>query len=136
MAGKLIHVGHYLGPNGRLVALYLRQEGNRFRWYEERGGEEVALDLSAETATEAIRLAAERFVDDDWRPLECGMRFNQSERDEHGSNALFHQMVASYSSSHIEGNYFDEDTGHDCTVDQASEEALALWKRLQSEGRL
>ncbi len=137
MANKLIHVARYQGPDGHPVYLFLRRVGDTYRWFQEsRSGKELPLELEASQISEALRLAAERFVDEDYLPLECGFRFDQAQRDEHGINALFHQMVASYSSNHIEGNYFDVELGHECKVENASEDALALWKKLEVEGRL
>ena len=135
MGSNLIHLAHYQGPHGHKVLLLLRKEEERFRWYQQGGNGEQPLGLEGATAEEAILKASERFRNEGFRPVECGIRFSAVERDEHGMNALYCQMVASYSSGHIDGVYFDEQVGHDCYVQQASEEALQLWKELEKNQR-
>jgi hypothetical protein len=76
---------------------------------------EVPLDICTSRIEEAIRLAAQRFANEEFRSLECGIRFSQSERDEDGIN---------------------EGCGHVCRAGHASDEALALWRKLDKEGRL
>jgi len=66
--------------------------------------------------------------------VNCGFRYTLPERDEHGYNALFHQMAASYATSN--GVYFDEESGNNCFVNFASEEAKNLLKVLQTSKRL
>lgn len=57
------------------------------------------------------------------------MRYSLPVRDEVGTNAFFWQMAKSYASSN--GHYFDEEAGHMCYVDFASEEALEIWRRCE-----
>ena len=66
--------------------------------------------------------------------MHCGFRYTLPERDEHGLNALFNQMVASYSSSN--GVYFEQELGHPCIVQNASIQARLLWKKLKQANRL
>jgi hypothetical protein len=126
---KLIHAALILGEDGRKRHLFLRQlEARRFVWFEELpGGEEKETDLATETIEEALRLSARRWKERSYRNINCGFRYNLPERDEHGINALFHQMAASYNS--MNGVYYDDELGNNCFVQSASEEALALWKR-------
>lgn len=92
-----------------------------YAWITE-SGEEVG--LSAPHIEEAIRIARR---EEGFQPLNCGFRFTLPERDEHGENALFHQMGASHEA--FNGIYFDQDLGHNCIVREASQEALSLWKK-------
>lgn len=133
---KLIHVAQILARDGQKHFLFLRKKDARqFVWYEElRGGTESETDVLADNIQEALRLAARKWKTDGFRTVICGFRYTLPERDEHGINALFHQMVASYSS--MNGIYYDEELGNNCFVQNASIEARQLWQRLQSQGRL
>lgn len=113
----------------------LRKKGpNDFVWYQENGdGVENETPISAPTIEEAIRLANKQWKNSRFEPFNCGFRYTLPERDEHGSNALFSQMMASYSSSN--GVYFDDELGHNCFVQAASEEARNFWKKLKQQGR-
>lgn len=131
MSVKLIHVGKITPNGGGVKYLYLRQKDpKKFTWYEE----EVETPISAPTVEEAIRQAHLHWKRNSFRTLICGFQYTLPERDEHGVNAYFHQMVASYST--VNGVYVDEDRGHMCRVDNASQEALRLWKQLEKENRL
>ena len=132
---KIIHVGKRSLQGGMITYLLLREEPEGFTWYEEKKpGEEEKTGLTAKTSEEALRLAHRQWKNDFFKTLACGWRYTLPERDEHGYNALFHQMVASYNASN--GIYFDSELGHTCFVDFASTEARDLWKRLASEKRL
>ena len=114
----------------------LRKKGpHEFVWYRENGdGQEQETPLIATTIEEAIRLANVKWKREHFLPLNCGFRYTLPERDEHGNNALFSQMMASYSSS--SGIYFDEELGHNCLVQAASDEARSFWNKLKQEGRV
>lgn len=129
-AKGVMHAGKYLGTDGVIKYLFLRQIApHKFSWFvEESDGKEVELNLSGPTILEAIRLAARDWKEREFTTLGCGFRYLLPERDEHGINALFHQMAASYSS--MNGIYFDEQVGNNCFVQFASIEALNVWKRL------
>lgn len=135
-AGKLIHVATHFKTGRGWVLLYLRKTADQgYSWYEDAGnGDEAATDVSAETPEEALRLANRRWKDMAFRTIRCGYRFTLPERDEIGSNALFHQMVASYST--MNGVYFDEELGHQCIVKEISQEAFDLYKLLSAASRL
>lgn len=135
-AAKLIHIARILAPTPDKCSLLLRQnETYRFTWYEEQSDQtERETDVSANTIEEALRLAARRWKNDAFRTIICGFRYNLPERDEHGINALFHQMAASYSS--MNGVYYDDELGNNCFVQNASIEALRIWQRLKNQGRL
>ena len=121
MERKIIHAGCF--EDGTYVLL--RQEApDSFKWWTL---DETDTGVSASTVEEAIRLANKAWKG--FRTVICGFRYTLPERDEHGMNALFHQMVASYSTPN--GVYLDEDLGHMCHVQFASQEALNLWKKLK-----
>lgn len=134
--GKLIHLAQVILPKkGSCLLLLRREDPVRYEWYEEyENGKERKTSIFAPTAEEAIRQAYLNWQDHIFRTINCGFRYTLPERDEHGNNALFHQMVASYSS--MNGIYFDEDVGHNCFVNFASDEAKKLWKELQAQKRL
>lgn len=134
--GKLIHVAVKNSRQAVGSYFFLRQIGpHEFLWMDEQAdGSEVATDISADSCEEAIRLANQKLKMAGFRMLNCGFRYTLPERDEHGINALFHQMIASYSSSN--GTYFDGDLGNNCFINFASREARDLWKRLQREEKL
>lgn len=129
---KIIHIAR-IQPRGRdLVYLLLRktEESVCFSWFEENCNQsegEIETGIFATTIEEAIRLARSRWHSLAFRTVMCGFRYTLPERDEHGLNALFYQMSASYASSN--GQYFDEELGHLCIVQNASQEALNLNRR-------
>lgn len=133
---KLIHVGRMLQPGGNTHYLLLRQKApHEFVWYEmNSNGNESETAVSANTVEEAIRLANRTWKESSFRPLMCGFRYTLPERDEHGINALFHQMVSSYNS--MNGIYFDEESGHSCFVQNASQEAREFWQKLKKENKI
>lgn len=133
---KLIHVAKlYRGRGGPQYAM-LRQMNGQLRWHLEQGDSEEATDLSAESVDEALRLAQRRWRNEQFTPLHCGFRYDTTVRDEHGINAQFWEMVASYGAANIDGSYYDEEAGHRCYVGFASDEARQLWHRLRSQNRL
>lgn len=128
---KLIHVARiHLQSKGKLY-LFLRQlECYRYVWFcEEKPAIEIETAIWGGTTEEAMHAGYRAWQDERIFPLNCGFRYTLPERDEVGTNALFHQMVASYSSS--SGVYFDEELSSNCIVQFASIEARDLWKRLQ-----
>lgn len=133
--GKLIHVATYFQKGGWIL-VYLRKTADQgYAWFAEiTAGQESGTPVGGSTPEEALRLAHREWVDSSFRTIRCGYRFTLPERDEIGSNALFHQMIASYSSSN--GVYFDEELGHQCIVKEISQEAYDLWKKLAAESRL
>ena len=134
---KLIHLGRILDNKGNPNYLFLRQKAHDlFTWHQEANANNLEIEtaISGSTIEEALRLARKHWQFDSFRTVLCGFRYNLPERDEHGNNALFHQMAASYASSN--GVYFDEDLGHNCLVNFASREAQDIWNKLKQEGRL
>jgi hypothetical protein len=133
---KLIHLAQVILPKkGPRLLLLRKKDDVHYVWYEETAtGDEKETSIFAPTAEEAIRQAYLTWKDSIFRTINCGFRYSLPERDEHGNNALFHQMVASYAS--MNGVYFDEDVGHNCFVNFASDEAKKLWKDLQGQKRL
>lgn len=131
---KLIHVARTFTEQGYRY-LFLRKLAHAFAWFQEVDeNNERQTEIEAPTIEEALRLAVKKWKLDSFRYVICGFRYTLPERDEHGINALFHQMVASYSSSN--GIYYDEELGNNCTVQNASQEAYHLWQRLRQQQRL
>lgn len=133
---KLIHVALiYKNPKGKYFLYLRRKETNQLVWFEENSNnEEIETEVSAYSTEEAIRLARNHWKNQAFRTLICGFRYTLPERDEHGMNALFFQMAASYNSSN--GIYFDEDLGHNCFVQAASTEARNLLKTLTLQKKI
>lgn len=128
--GRLIHAAQILLKDQGLKYLFLRQVSpNQFAWFlEQRPGQESDTPISADQVEIAIHLARQQWNQDSFRLVGCGFRYSLPERDEHGQNALFYQMAASYSNP--TGVYYDETLGHNCIVQFASAEARALLERL------
>jgi hypothetical protein len=134
--GKLIHLARISDPKQGVIYVLLREsDPGRFVWFKEYpAGQESETSIFASIPQEAIRQARTTWTSQFFDTVKCGFRYLLPERDEHGYNALFHQMVASYSA--INGVYFDEEFGCNCIVHFASAEARSLWRRLQSNGQL
>jgi hypothetical protein len=128
---KLVHVARIQAQNQGIIYLFLRQiEPYRYIWFrEEQPGKEIETSIWGGTAEDAILAANQAWKIDDIRTVHCGFRYTLPERDEVGTNALFHQMISSYSS--MNGVYFDDELGANCTVQFASNEARDIWKRLR-----
>jgi len=126
MSHEIIHVAKI--TKGRdTQTLFLKKTGpETYQWFQEQESTEV----KGITPEEAIRLAKRHWSFDPLRFLNCGKRFTLPERDEHGGNALFHQMAASYRT--FNGIYYDEELGHSCQVKEASQEALELFAKLEN----
>jgi hypothetical protein len=135
--GKLIHVASIYSDEGVHTLLFLRkQDEERYRWTIEVNGHEELTDIEGPNPTEAIRLAARRYAHNTFEAMICGFRYDYEDRDEHGINALFHEMATSYGNATIDGRYQDKELNHQFFVDFAPDEALKLWHKLQSEGRM
>ena len=133
--GQLIHIARIF-IKGQWNYLFLRKTSNsHFSWYEEiESKDENETPVSGQTVEEAMRLAPRQWKNDSFTFLNCGFRYTLPERDEHGINALFHQMAASYSTGN--GVYYDEELGNNCFVQNASEMAIKLWQRLKVQNRI
>jgi len=133
---RLIHVGIIEEKKGKLKYLFLREiNPNLFQWSKNDVSKlEIETDVFGITIEEAISKANSSFKDQSFRSLNCGFRYTLPERDEHGINAYFFQMNASYASSN--GVYFDEILGNNCFVQFASIDALKLRDLLKQENRL
>ena len=120
MNNDLIHIArHQAGRD--LIYLYLKKTGSEtYQWFEG----DTATEVKGITPEEAMRLAKRHWKSDSFHFVNCGFRYTLPERDEHGGNALFHQMVASYGA--FNGIYYDEELGHSCVVKNASDEAKHL----------
>ena len=133
---KLIHVACILVQNQGRIYLFLRQiEPYRYIWFrEDQAGTETETAIWGGTTEDAILAAYKAWNSNEIRTLNCGFRYTLPERDEVGTNALFHQMISSYSSG--TGVYFDEELGSNCIVQNASIEARKFWKRLQETSQI
>lgn len=135
---KLMHVAFILRPRAGKSTLFLRKEmEQKYTWFEEsvaQPGKETAIAITAQTTEECMRIAHRELRDFSFATLKCGFRYSLPERDEHGSNALFWQMAASYSSPG--GVYFDEEVGHNCFVQNSSLQALKLWRELKEQQKI
>lgn len=132
---KAIHAAR-AQPRGQGTIYLLLKEAAPYHyvWFIEKEEEEIETAISAPTIDDALKFARQFWKQDSFRTLICGFRYTLPERDEHGCNAFFHQMISSYSNS---GKvYFDDDLGSNCFVANASTEALAFWRYLQNLGRL
>ncbi len=129
---KIIHIARIIADGGRVRFIFLRKrEPAGFEWFEEVAlGKENPTGVVGNTIEETIRLGVRQWRQRAYRNINCGFRYTLPERDEHGTNALFHQMAASQSS--MNGVYYDEELGNNCFVQNASQEALDLWKRLKT----
>lgn len=127
-----IHAASMFVQNEGIHYVFLRKlESYRYIWFRETAfGVETETPIWGGSAEEAILSAYRTWKNEGIRFLHCGFRYTLPERDEVGTNALFHQMAASYSSSN--GIYFDEEVSSNCIVQFASTEARDLWKRLQN----
>lgn len=136
MTSRLIHIANIQVPKqGKALLLLRERTPHDYSWYlETPSNEEVDTGIRGDTIEEAMRKAHRHWRLDSFKTVICGFRYTLPERDEHGMNALFHQMVSSYST--MTGVYFDEDLGHNCFVQNASDEALGVWKRLKDEKRI
>lgn len=135
--GRLIHVAKCFPPYKGWRFLFLREQkdSEEFRWFIESNPEtEEPTQIAASSVEEALRLAHVYWRDQQFRCIRCGYRFTLPERDEIGTNALFHQMVRSYQS--FNGLYVDEELGHPCIVREISQEAHRLWRSLEAQNRL
>ena len=120
-----IHVA-CIQKGGKQTYLFLQRKADEFVWYENS----QITEHKAKTVEEAIRLIwkLRKKPGISFRMLNCGRLYTLPERDEHGTPALFHQMVASYKTP--TGTYYNEQLGHDCIVEHPSDEALRLLKKL------
>lgn len=127
---KLIHVAKIF-KNGKHTLLFLRKvSNNEYRWFQDK----ESTPVYAETIEEALRLAPKHWNNDSYRTIICGFRYTLPERDEHGINALFHQMAASIVTPN--GIYFDEELGNNCFVQNYSLEARELFFAVRARGEL
>lgn len=131
---NLIHIGCIFKKGGNRYLFLRKLDPHTFSWFEFENGEEVETPIRGIHIEEALQLANKHWKNEYFRTLICGFRYTLPERDEHGINALFHQMVASYSS--LNGVYFDEEIGCNCFVQNASEEAKNLWKQLKANEKV
>lgn len=133
---KLIHVAFIEMPKKGKSTLFLRKiSDQQYDWFEEKSdGTEENMEISAENPEEAIALARRKLKDLAFTPLACGYRYTLPERDEHGMNALFWQMLASYATTN--GVYFDDELGHNCFVQSSPTNSLKLMKQLKEQNKV
>lgn len=112
--------------------LFLRKlEDTNFQWFKTNSPfkTEIETPVVSNSIALAISEGYKYWKNNAFRLIHCGFRYTLPERDEVGSNALFLQMAFSYNS--FNGRYFDEELGHLCYVDFASQEALEIWRKIR-----
>jgi hypothetical protein len=113
--------------------LFLRKrENGYFQWFQVNHSfdKEEETPVGGTSCVQAIAAGHKAWKESSFRPLHCGFCYTLPERDEVGMNALFCQMALSYNSPN--GRYFDEQVGHFCYVDFASQEALEIWRKIRT----
>ncbi|MDP1879830.1 MAG: hypothetical protein Q8K60_02680 [Parachlamydiaceae bacterium] len=130
MEPKIIHVGKIFSSHQSYVLLK-KLEPFRYVWFlkNHQNQEDAQTEIWGGTPEEAIQAGRRFWKHHEFNLLHCGFRYTLPERDEIGTNALFHQMLASYES--MTGVYFDEELGSNCIVNLASQEARDFAKSLQ-----
>jgi hypothetical protein len=110
----------------------LFQEGSLYRWHLLLNDNYhlLATTCSAMNIGRACHLARMQWGRYGFRTLRCGTLFTLPERDEIGSPALFHEMIQSLAVSN--GVVTDPSRGHPYRVDQISEEAVRLYKKIKN----
>lgn len=106
---KIIHAAK-LG-DGSLITLNEIEPG-LYGWFIQK----TSLNLEAKSIEEAFRLARKSLKFRGFEPINCGYKFTLPERDEHGKEALYIDMVRSLASPN--GVFFDETLGHNVVVHQ------------------
>lgn len=125
---NVYHVGSIFP---RRYLFLMKLDSSLFQWFKVNSSferEEEAIP-SGETPAKAIFAAHKQWKNDHFRLLNCGFRYSLPVRDETGCNAFFWEMAKSYASPN--GSYFDEELGHFCYVDFASQEALSIWRAIR-----
>lgn len=132
---NLIHIAQIDSLNHSRIWLYLRHtEPQIYTWFQEINGKEEPTAISSSNIEEAIRLARREWQNQNFQPFMVGYRFTLPERDEHGNNALFYQMVKSLNS--FNGVYFDEELGHNAIIHQIPLIAREIYEKLKVQNRL
>lgn len=134
---KLIHIARIFLPTQPDPSYLLLKQLDQqvFSWFQRIDAKEIPQPITTPTIGQALLKARQHWKNNFFRTINCGFRYTLPERDEHGMNALYYQMIASYSSSN--GIYFDEEAGYNCFVNFASQEALAIWSQLvENKSRL
>jgi hypothetical protein len=132
---NLIHVACFDGESGKQEWLFMRRlEPKKYAWFWEKESGEAPTGIEASDTEEALRLARREWKEKAFTPLACGYRFTLPERDEHGNNALFYQMVKSLASP--SGVYFDDEYGYNAIVHQIPLKAKEVYEKLKQENRL
>lgn len=125
MIAKKNEIPLHVAKTHQLLIYLFKFEEMRFVWVRADNPEKVLLEVQSKD--EAMSIPRKTWKESSFRFLGCGFRYTLPERDEHGTPALFYQMVASYRSSN--GVYFDDDLGNNCIVHNASLEALDLMEK-------
>jgi len=120
-SGKLIHLAT-LNSGAELLELREVEPNKRYGWLRQG----ASTDVEAPSISEAIRKGALKWKEEGFRPIRCGTLFTLPERDEHGQNALFYQLVESSKSPN--GVFFDPTLGSLCMVRESSQQALSRLK--------
>ncbi len=126
MTRKVIHAAHSMILGEKQLVLLLETTPRHFEWFLN----DQPTEVFADTIEEAIRLANKRWKQEGFSCLNCGFRYTLPERDEHGMNALFYQMAASFAS--MTGVYFDEELGNNCIIHNIPSTTIAILRQLKT----
>lgn len=133
--GQIIDIAKLDVPfEGNKYLLLRRLEPKGFAWFLDNDDSEVPTGIVRDSIALAFQEGFSKFKMNSFRPVLSGFRYMLPERDEHGERATFSEMCRSYASSN--GIYFDEALGHNCYVQNASLEALNLFRNFKKAGRL
>lgn len=130
--GRIIHAGFiFVEKQGRCPILLRHLNLFKYVWFlQQSNKKEIETAIWGGIIGEAIAAARKAWKINNLSFLNCGFRYTLPERDEVGTNALFYQMVSSYSSAL--GVYFDEELGSNCIIQNASLEARLFSKEFLS----
>lgn len=131
---KLIHIGSLFSKGKKRLLLLKAISPTQYKWFELDNQNETETEIEGTTIRDAIQKARKFWKNDSFQSLNCGFIYTLPERDEHGIDALFQEMHASYSSPN--GVFYNDTLGHNCFVQNASLEALALRKEFMQNKRI
>ena len=134
-AGPIVEIAKIdLPKEGTKILLLRKLNEHTFKWFIDLENEEKPTEIEHALIPKAIQKAYHIFRINSFRLVNSGFRYSLPERDEHGINATFHEMIRSYSSSN--GIYFDQELGHNFYVQNASIESRDLFAHYKKMGKL
>lgn len=106
---KIIHIAKL--DRDKIITLQELTPG-LFDWFDQ----DKSLNLSSSSIEEAFKKGRKELKARGFSPIHCGYKFTLPERDEHGKEALYIDMMKSLASPN--GIFFDETMGHNAVVHQ------------------